>query len=135
MDNFRAEEFALLLFPAQDDGDPAVLLTAFHGVVGGHRTCLAKASRRDLFRANAALDDEIDEIESVAAEVGKTLRGKILVVLENGQIWRQIDGDSSSPYIPRDGAGLPVTIKKGAFGSYFVKVGKARDTFKARRIK
>ncbi|MCA8888519.1 MAG: hypothetical protein KDA46_06815 [Parvularculaceae bacterium] len=80
-------------------------------------------------------DDEVKSIESTAVEIGKNLKGKIFVVLENGQIWRQIDGDSSTPYIPGDGVGLPVRIKRGSFGSYTVKIGKARDVFKARRIK
>lgn len=80
-------------------------------------------------------DDEVKSIESTAVEIGKNLRGKIFVVLENGQIWRQIAGDSSTPYIPGDGVGLPVRVKKGAFGSYTVKIGKARDVFKATRVK
>ncbi len=80
-------------------------------------------------------DDEVKSIESNAVEIGKNLRGKIFVVLENGQIWRQIDGDSSTPYIPGDGVGLRVRVKKGAFGSYTVKIGKARDVFKATRVK
>jgi hypothetical protein len=80
-------------------------------------------------------DDEVESVEGVAVEVGKNNRGKIFVILDNGQVWRQIAGDSNSPYIPSDAAGLPVTIKKGALGSYFVKIGKAKSAFKAERIK
>ncbi len=80
-------------------------------------------------------DDEVDSVEGVAVEVGKNNRGKIFVILDNGQVWRQIDGDSRSPYIPRNASGLKVEIKKGALGSYFVKVGNAKESFKANRIK
>lgn len=80
-------------------------------------------------------DDEIKSVEGVAVEVGKNNRGKLFVILGNGQVWRQVDGDKSTPYIPRNAEGLPVVIKKGLMGSFFIKVGKARDAFKAERIK
>jgi hypothetical protein len=103
------------------------------------RTASAADYERATFGAgDLKSDDEEDEVESVdgvAVEIGKNNRGKIFVVLDNGQVWRQIDGDSSTPYIPKDAAGMPITIKKGALGSYFVKIGKSKDAFKANRIK
>ena len=80
-------------------------------------------------------DDEVKSVEGVAVEVGKNNRGKWFVILENGQVWRQIDGDKSTPYIPRNAERLPVVIKKGLMGSYFIKVGNAKAAFKAERIK
>ncbi|MCB2111963.1 MAG: hypothetical protein KDD85_00280 [Parvularculaceae bacterium] len=80
-------------------------------------------------------EDEVKSVDGVAVEVGKNNRGKLFVILDNGQVWRQVSGDRSTPYIPRNAEGLPVRINKGALGSYFVKVGKARDAFKAERIK
>ncbi|MCB2097460.1 MAG: hypothetical protein AB7F91_08485 [Parvularculaceae bacterium] len=89
----------------------------------------------DLRSASRDEDDEVKRVEATAVEVGKNNRGKIFVVLDNGQVWRQVNGDKSTPYIPRDADGLPVVIKKGLMGSYFIKVGKAKDAFKAERIK
>ena len=89
----------------------------------------------DIRRNSDDDDDEVDSVEGVAVEVGKNNRGKIFIILDNGQVWRQIMGDSNSPYIPKDAAGLPVKIKKGALGSYFITVGKAKSAFKAERIK
>lgn len=86
-------------------------------------------------RTGDADDDEVESVDGVAIEVGKNNRGKIFVILDNGQVWRQVSGDSSSPYYPKKVDGLPVTIKKGALGSYFVKIGKSKDAFKAERIK
>jgi len=80
-------------------------------------------------------DDEVKSVEGLAVEVGKNNRGKLFVILDNGQVWRQIDGDKSSPYIPRNAEGLPVVVKKGLMGSYFIKVGDAKAAFKAERIK
>lgn len=89
----------------------------------------------DLRSAARDDDDEVKSVDGVAIEVGKNNRGKIFVILDNGQVWRQVSGDKSTPYIPRDAAGLPVIIRKGLMGSYFIKVGKAKDAFKAERIK
>lgn len=106
------------------------------------QTASAEDFEREAFGASdlaaAGGDDEDDEVESVtgaAVEIGKNNRGKLFVILDNGQVWRQVSGDSSSPYFPKNVDGLPVTIKKGALGSYFVKIGKAKDTFRAERIK
>ena len=68
-------------------------------------------------------------------EVGRTAHGKIIVILENGQVWRQIDGDSSTPYIRKNIDGLTARVKKAAFGSYSIRISGTRDAFKARRVK
>lgn len=106
------------------------------------RTASADDYERDAFgeedlasARQAEEEDDVAEIDAVAVEIGKNNRGKLFVILDNGQVWRQIDGDSSSPYYPKDVEGLPVTIKKGALGSYFVKIGRSKDAFKANRIK
>jgi hypothetical protein len=85
--------------------------------------------------ARAEDEEEVKAVEASVVEVGKNNLGKIFVVLDNGQVWRQVSGDKSTPYIPRNSEGLPVIIKKGLMGSYFIKVGKAKDAFKAERIK
>ena len=89
----------------------------------------------DLIAAGKEKDDEVKAVTGTALEVGRNNTGKWFVVLQNGQIWRQVKGDKATPYIPSKAEGLPVQIKKGAFGSYFVKVGKARESFRAERIK
>ncbi len=103
------------------------------------QTASASDYERDAFGASDIAaeedDDEVESIDGAAVEIGKNNRGKIFVILDNGQVWRQIDGDKSSPYFPKNVEGLPVTIRKGAMGSHFVKIGKAKDAFKANRIK
>ncbi len=104
------------------------------------KTAAAEVYERESFgdddlKKDQSDEDEVDRVSGVAVEIGKNNRGKIFVILDNGQVWRQIDADSRSPYIPRNAEGLPVEIKKGALGSYFVKVGNAKESFKANRIK
>ena len=79
-------------------------------------------------------DDEVDSIESRVVEVGKNLRGKLIVVLENGQVWRQISADQSTPYIPSNYEGT-AEVKRGFMGSYVIRLSDTRDSFKARRVK
>jgi len=44
--------------------------------------------------------------------------------LENGQIWRQVELDTHFSVKPGDN----ITISKGALGSYFMSLGKHRNT-------
>ncbi len=79
-------------------------------------------------------EEEIDSIDSTAVTAGRNNAGRVFVVLENGQIWRQLKSDSSRPIISRDGEGQTVSIRRGALGSFFVKIGKT-PAFRAERIK
>lgn len=83
------------------------------------------------FRAEAK---KVDRIESVSVAAGRNNSGRVFVVLENGQIWKQLKSDSIRPILRGDGEGLPVSIWKGALGSFFVKIG-GTQAFRAERIK
>lgn len=80
-------------------------------------------------------DGEVDSIEAGVTEIGRSLNGKLIVFLDNGQIWRQLDSDTSKPYIRKNTEGVTAAIKRGALGSYVVRISGARDAFKARRVK
>lgn len=83
-------------------------------------------------------DDELDNVDSIEAgivEIGRSLNGKIIVILDNGQVWRQLDGDTSKPYIRKNIEGLTAKIKKGVLGSYLVRISGTNVAFKARRVK
>lgn len=94
----------------------------------------------DIETAQTAGDNEFDKdgnIKSMTAgvvDVGKNVRGKIIVVLDNGQVWRQIDADQSTPYIRHKYEGT-AEIKRGFMGSYVIKLSGTRESFKARRVK
>ena len=68
-------------------------------------------------------------------EVGKTRSGKYLFVLANGQMWRQIQADTSRLLIPKKLDGIKVVIQRRSLGSHTLKLeGKPRSV-KVKRIR
>ena len=58
----------------------------------------------------------LSEITATVVEFAKTARGKAIFILDNGQIWRQLDADAPrSPYPPA-GETMKVTIETGLPG-------------------
>ncbi|HMJ28428.1 MAG TPA: hypothetical protein VK512_06895, partial [Xanthobacteraceae bacterium] len=43
---------------------------------------------------------KITQITATVLELGRTLRGRSIFVLDNGQVWRQIDGDDTGVQDP-----------------------------------
>jgi len=78
---------------------------------------------------------EITEISAGVIEMAKNAYGRALFVLDNGQVWKQIDGDQSSVDEPKSGEAMKVTIEKALFGSYALKVEGRRGIVKVRRVK
>ncbi|MBU6472637.1 MAG: hypothetical protein KGQ94_08260 [Alphaproteobacteria bacterium] len=78
---------------------------------------------------------EIDSITAGLTEYAKTPFGKFIVFLDNGQIWRQLQGDGTVAYFPHKLKGVSVEISRGLLGSYNMHlVGSAR-TYKVERVK
>jgi hypothetical protein len=78
---------------------------------------------------------EISEISATVTEFAKNAYGKALFILDNGQIWKQIDGDSVEVAAPRQGATMAVKIEKGFMGSFSLTVEGRNGLIKVRRIK
>jgi hypothetical protein len=85
--------------------------------------------------APKAVPDEVTEISSGVIEFAKTARGKALFVLDNGQVWRQIDGDSTDVYAPASGEKMKVTIEAGVFNSYNLTIAGRNGLIKVTRLK
>lgn len=130
----RAEEARLAAKEEakEDFGLPAVVANA-------DKPFEEKAFGAEDLPKTAKADDEdfgdVDSIEANVTEVGHSLNGKLIVFLDNGQIWRQLDSDKSDPYIRRKSDGLTAVVKRGALGSYVVRISGTHDAFKARRVK
>lgn len=60
---------------------------------------------------------EVGEVTATVTEVLRDSVGKVVVVMDNGQIWRQVDGFT----LPLR-AGASVTVKRGAMGSYRMRL-------------
>ena len=89
---------------------------------------------QDFGRAAPPPPAEVAEITAVVREFSKTARGRAVFVLDNGQIWRQLDGDTTVVYEPDPGKALNVTISHGMFGSYNLTIAGRNGVVKVRRI-
>jgi hypothetical protein len=62
--------------------------------------------------------DEVDRIEGVVRTLRADANGRWTMELEDGAVWRQIDGHLSRP--PR--AGSKVSIHRGMLGSFLINI-------------
>ena len=85
-------------------------------------------------REAAGQPEPLDEIKSGVTEVYFTSWGRFIVTLANGQMWRQIDGDTGHARFKKTG-GDTVTISRGFLASYNLVVDGHNGMFKVSRIK
>jgi hypothetical protein len=93
------------------------------------------ATKPEEFGKPAPEQDELKEISSNVIEFAKTARGKALFVLENGQVWRQIDGDGTVVLDPQQGKTMKVLIERGFLGSYNLIIEGRNGLIKVTRIR
>ena len=80
---------------------------------------------------------EPEALESVTAKVtdfALNPYGRFVVFLDNGQVWRQLEGDTDRARFRKDG-GDTVVISRGALGSYNLVINDSGRAFKVRRVK
>ena len=77
---------------------------------------------------------EVKELAATVREFSKTARGRAVFVLDNGQTWRQLEGDDAQVHEPPPGAVLKVVIARGAFGSYNLTIEGRNGFVRVRRI-
>ncbi len=68
-------------------------------------------------------------------EIARNNRGKYVIILDNGQIWRQLRADTSRLLIPRDKSGQEVTIKRRSLGAHTFSFTKDKRSIRVERIK
>lgn len=78
---------------------------------------------------------EVTEISAGVLELAKNAYGRSLFVLDNGQVWKQIDGDQTDVAEPKRDEALKVTIGKALFGSYSLTIEGRTGIIKVRRVK
>jgi|SRR5215831_3374156 len=80
--------------------------------------------------------EEITEIKATVLEFARTgRRYRALFVLDNGQVWRQLDGDTAEVRDPPVDTTIKVTIERGALGSYNLMIDGRNGIIKVSRIK
>src|SRR6185312_6063231 len=82
-----------------------------------------------------APEEGLTEITAAVIEFATTPRGKAIFILANGQVWRQLDADSTVVLDPAPGATMKVTIERGALGSYNLTIEGRRSLIKVSRLK
>ncbi len=78
---------------------------------------------------------EITEISAGVLELAKNAYGRSIFILDNGQVWKQIDGDQTEVDDPKSGETMKVSIETAIFGSYALRIEGHRGIVKVRRIK
>ncbi len=65
-----------------------------------------------------------------------TNAGRYIITLDNGQVWRQITGDTDNLRLPRaTGDGIPIIIKKGLLGSHKLRPASSKRSIRVERVK
>lgn len=78
------------------------------------------------------------EVESITAGVTSyayTPFGKFVVFLDNGQVWRQLEGDADHANFHHTAKDNKVTITRGMLGSYNLMINDSDRVFKVSRVK
>jgi hypothetical protein len=78
---------------------------------------------------------EVDSITAGVTDVAFTPFGKFIVFLDNGQVWRQIEGDSDHAVFKRPAKANRVTIGRGFIGSYNLTLNDSERMYKVTRVK
>jgi hypothetical protein len=95
----------------------------------------AEQVERRLRKEDKLAEAEEAEIEVTAAvvEYGETALGKALLILDNGQVWRQRDSDRTRIRLSSKQK-YTVTIKEGMISGYRIHVNELNRTFVAERV-
>jgi hypothetical protein len=77
----------------------------------------------------------ITEISANVLEHAKNAFGRSLFILDNGQVWKQIDGDTTELHHRSSDGQMKVRIEKAFMGSFSLSVDGRNTKIKVRRIK
>ena len=79
--------------------------------------------------------EEIDSISAGVTEVAFTPFGQFIVFLDNGQVWRQLQGEPERAHFRSNAKENRITISRGALGSYNLKLNDSVKIYKVTRVK
>jgi hypothetical protein len=96
---------------------------------------LASAQPLDRFPQGPAIPRGSSQVVSPMTAYSFSKVHNFTVTLANGQIWRQLSGDTSYSHWKNSAASYMVTINHGAFGSFNLKVKDTPGVYKVERIR
>jgi len=113
-------------------GDPADRLGCFDRLAPRAKEALIP--KAEDFGKPPPRPPEVMQLAATVREFSRTTRGRALFVLDNGQTWRQLEGDDAQIVEPAAGTRLKVTIARGAFGSYNLTIEGRNGLIRVRRV-
>ena len=114
--------------------DAAARLQCFDRAAAGAKEALAPKAA-DFGKPPTHLPEvEVEQITATVRELSKTVRGRALFVLDNGQVWRQLDADDAQVAEPATGGAMKVTIARGFLGNYNLTIEGHKGLVRVRRI-
>ena len=86
-------------------------------------------------RAKKEKDDRPKTLSARAVDVATNKRGKLIIILDNGQIWRQINADTNKLRVPKNPEGEAMVVRRKSLGGYTLGFENDRRRIKVERIK
>lgn len=81
-------------------------------------------------------EEDIKSLTASVVDIGRNGRGKYVVVLANGQVWRQLSADTTKLRIPKSGAeGMSAEIKRRMLGAHSLYLNGENRGIRVERIK
>jgi len=81
-----------------------------------------------------AAPEPLDSITATVDDFALNPFGRFTVFLDNGQIWKQLEGDTGKAYFSKNSKNR-VAISRGMIGSYNLVINDHGNLFKVKRIK
>ena len=78
--------------------------------------------------------ERLSEITSGVAAIDVVRYDKLVITLDNGQVWRQLNSDSETVLVPGDPQQYSVKIKRSFMGSYRMTIKELRRTIRVTRV-
>lgn len=94
----------------------------------------APPPRAEDFGKPAPRQAEVAQVSAGLREFARTAQGRAVFVLDNGQTWRQVDGDTSRVHEPAPGEAVQVTVERGIFDTFNLSMSGRNGMVKVRRL-
>jgi hypothetical protein len=75
----------------------------------------------------------IDSITAMVTDFAIHYDGRFIVFLDNGQIWQQLEGDTTAHF--RKGTTFKIIISRGLLSSYNLELASGSSIYKVKRLK
>ena len=132
-----ADSIAAATTPDEGDGRQSLAQASNDGASLIDDSFGAKDLQQRRSKKEKKKKDESDEqLRAKLVGLRFTNSGRYIITLDNGQVWRQIRGDTETLRFPRiTGDGVPIIIKEALFGSYRLRTEASKRTIRVERIK